>query len=168
MKIVHVSISGPFIDNWGYQVNLLTKYLQKVGVKNFVVASANDFPIYLKREVIEEIRAKGNNYDLDGVTVRRIPTKQISTSFIITKGLKDVLEDIQPNVIFHHNFNCTSMPICARYAKKHEIPMVVDNHADYINMTKNRLWQWFYYKLLIGLSCKLYNRQIYWGHPFPL
>lgn len=161
MKIVHVSISGPFIDNWGYQVNLLTKYLQKVGVKNFVVASANDFPIYLKREVIEEIRAKGNNYDLDGVTVRRIPTKQISTSFIITKGLKDVLEDIQPNVIFHHNFNCTSMPICARYAKKHEIPMVVDNHADYINMTKNKLWQWFYYKFLIGLSCKLYNRQIY-------
>lgn len=161
MKIVQVSISGPFIDGWGYQVNLLTKYLQKEGIQNYIIASSNDFPNYLKQEVVEEIKAKGNNYMLDGVVVRRIPTKKISTSFIYPKGLKSVLEEIQPDVIFHHNLNCISMPIAARYAKKHGIPMVVDNHADTINMTKNKLWIWLYYKFLIGMSCKLYQKQIY-------
>lgn len=161
MKIVHVCISGPYIDNWGYQENLLPQYLQKVGVQNYIVASSNDFPNYLKREVAEEIKAKGNKYTLDGIVVCRIPTKKISTSFIYPRGLKEVLKEIQPDVIFHHNLNCTSMPIAARYAKKHGIPMVVDNHADTINMTKNKLWIWFYYKFLIGVSCKLYQKQIY-------
>lgn len=161
MKIVHISISGPFIDGWGYQENLLPQYLQKVGVQNYIVASSNDFPNYLKSEVAEEIKAKGNKYTLDGIVVCRIPTKKISTSFIYPRGLKEVLKEIQPDVIFHHNLNCTSMPIAARYAKKHGIPMVVDNHADTINMTKNKLWIWFYYKFLIGVSCKLYQKQIY-------
>lgn len=161
MKIVHISISGPFIDGWGYQVNLLTKYLQKEGVQNYVIASSNDFPKYLKQEIVEEIKSKGDKYELDGVGVFRIPTKRISTSFIYPKGLRAVLDEISPDVIFHHNFNCTSMPIAARYAKKHNIPMVVDNHADSINMTKNKFWTWFYYKFLIGASCKLHQKQIY-------
>ena len=80
MKIVHISISGPFIDGWGYQENLLPQYLQKVGVQNYIVASSNDFPNYLKSEVAEEIKAKGNKYTLDGIVVCRIPTKKISTS----------------------------------------------------------------------------------------
>lgn len=160
MKIVHICISSPYIDNWGYQENLLPNYLQKKGIRNYVVASSNDFPKYLKQEVVEIIKAKGNNYTLDGIVVRRIPTKRISNSFICPKGLKSVLEEIQPDVIFHHNFNCTSMPIAARYARKHGVPMVVDNHADTINMTKNKLWIWFYYKFLIRLSCKLYQKQI--------
>ena len=161
MKIVHVSISDPFIDDWGYQVNLLSRYLQYVGIQNYVVASANDFPAYLSAEVIKSIKAKGCHYELDGVIIRRIQTRKISNSFIYTKHLKQTLDEIQPNVIFHHNFNCTSMLVSAKYAKKHKIPMIVDNHADIINMSKNKFWVWFYYKLLIGLSCKVYRKQIY-------
>lgn len=157
MKIVHVSISAPFIDNWGYQENLLPKYLQMEGTKNYIIASANDFPAHFKSEIVN----KGTNYVYDGIVVRRIPTKKISTSFAFTKGLHKVLEEIKPDVIFHHNLNCTSMPICARYAKRKGIPMVCDNHADTINMTKHRLWAWFYYRLLIGFSCKIHKNQIY-------
>ena len=161
MKIAHISISDPFIDNWGYQINLLTRYLQEIDVQNYIVASANDFPSYLEKETRMEIEAKGNEYDLNGIKVRRIPTKKLSTTMVVTWGLRDVLEDIKPDVIFHHNFNCTSMPICARYAKRHCIPMVVDNHADTINMSKNRLWSFIYYKLLIGVSVKLHQKQIF-------
>ena len=157
MKIVHVSISSPFIDSWGYQENLLPKYLQMEGTKNYIIASANDIPAHLKSEIVN----KGTNYVYDGIVVRRIPTKKISTSFAFTKGLHKVLEEIKPDIIFHHNLNCTSMPICARYAKRKGIPMVCDNHADTINMTKHRLWAWFYYKLLIGFSCKIHKKQIY-------
>ncbi len=159
MKIVHVSISAPFIDTWGYQENLLARYLQEAGVQNYIVASCNDFPAYLRQEVIDKIKAKGNRYDLNGILVWRILTKKVSTSMVVTKGLRKVLEEINPDAIFHHNLNCTSMPICARYAKKHHIPMVVDNHADTINMTKNKLWSIVYYKLLTRTSVKLYQNQ---------
>ena len=157
MIIVHVSISSPFVDSWGYQENLLPKYLQMEGTKNYIIASANDLPAHLK----SEIENKGTNYVHDGIVVRRIPTKKISTSFAFTNGLHKVLEEIKPDVIFHHNLNCTSMPICARYAKRKGIPMVCDNHADTINMTKHRLWAWYYYRLLIGFSCKIHKKQIY-------
>lgn len=160
MKIVHICISGPFIDNWGYQPNLLTRYLQNLGVQNYIVASANDFPSYLDSKIKESIVAKGNNYDLNGVNVRRIPTKMVSSSFIITQKLERTLDDIQPDVIFHHNLNCTSLPIAARYAKKHKVLMMVDNHADTINMSKNKIWSWFYYRFLIGTACRIYNKQI--------
>ena len=161
MKIVHISISAPFIDGWGYQENLLSRYLQKAGTDNYIIASATDFPKYLKQEVVNEIKSKGTNYKLDGIIVRRIATKRISASFVYTKGLNGVLEEIHPDVIIHHNINCTSMPICARYAKKNGIPMVCDNHADNINMSRNKLWVWLYYKLLTGGACKIYKNQIY-------
>lgn len=161
MKIAHISVSAPFIDGWGYQENLLPKYLQKAGVQNFIVASSTSFPSYLKKEVIDEIKTKGNRYNLDGVEIRRIPTRKVSTSLFIPKGLKKELEDINPDVIFHHNFNNTSLSISALYAKKRGIPLIVDNHADYINMTKNKVWAWFYYKFLIGMTCKTHQDQIY-------
>lgn len=161
MKIVHVSISSPFIDSWGYQENLLPRYLQIEGTQNYIIASANDFPAHLKSDRLSDIRNKGTNYLFDGIVVRRIPTKKITTSFAFTKGLRKVLEEIKPDVIFHHNLNCTSMPICARYAKRKGIPMVCDNHADKINMTKRRLWAWFYYRFLVGITCKIYKDQIY-------
>ena len=160
MKIAHICISNPFIDGWGYQENLLAKYLQKVGTHNYIIASANDFPTYLKQKDIEEIMAKGNRYLLNGLVVRRIQTKKISTSLVIPLGLTQILEEIKPDVIFHHNFNCSSLPISARYAKKKHIPLFCDNHADSINMSKNKLWVWFYYKFLIRMSTQLYKHQI--------
>lgn len=161
MKIVHISISAPFVDSWGYQDNLLPKYLQQKGVDNYLIVSSNDLPSSLKPEEIEEIKSKGSRYSLNGFIVIRIRTKKISTSSAITIGLRKALEEIRPDVIFHHNINCTSMPISARYAKKHSIPMVCDNHVDPINVTTNKLWLWFYYKFLTQLSCKLHNKQIY-------
>lgn len=162
MKIVHICISDPYIDGWGYQANLLPKYLQQLGAENIVVASENTFSSYLKPEIVAAIKVKGTHYVGDNDTeIYRITTGKVSESFIYTKGLMRILEYIKPDAIFHHNFNCTSLPISARYARKYDIPMVVDNHADTINMTKSTLWAWFYYKFLIRMSCRLYHEQIY-------
>ncbi len=161
MKVLHICISAPYIDGWGYQENLLPKYLQNMGHRNYVVASSSNFPTYLKQKVREEIKAKGLQYNFDGIEVRRIPSLKISSSFVIPKNLHVALDDIRPDVIFHHNFNSTSLPIAARYAKKHCIPMVVDNHADIINMSGNKLWRWFFYKFLIRITCKICQNQIY-------
>lgn len=161
MKIVHICISNPYIDGWGYQENLLTQYLQKNDTQNYIIASANNFPVYLSSKKIDEIKLKGNDYNNEGIFIKRIKTKRISTSFLVPFGLRRTLEEIKPDVIFHHNFNCTSMPVAAHYAKTCGIPMMVDNHADSINMTKNRLWVFVYYKILIGLAARLHKNDIY-------
>lgn len=161
MKIVHICISAPFIDGWGYQENLLPRYLQKHGTENYVIASANDFPNYLRQELINEIKSKGNAYVVDGVKTYRIRTKKVTHSLVLTMGLRDLLKEIRPDVIFHHNFNCTSLPIAARYSKKHGIPLMVDNHADTINMSKNKIWVFVYYRMLIYFSTKYHQKDIY-------
>lgn len=161
MKIVHICITEPYVDGWGYQSNLLPQYLQKQGIQNYIVTSANNFPCYLKKEEAEKIMAKGKSYEIDGVIVKRIKTLKITHALLLCHGLSKVLEEVKPDAIFHHNFNCTTFPIAARYAKKARIPLVLDNHADTINMTSHKLWVWLYYKFLIRNSCRLYKNQIY-------
>ena len=160
MKIVHVCISAPYIDGWGYQENLLPQYLQKNGVQNYIIASANDFPSYLSPQEITNIKSKGNNYCLGEIHITRIRTRHLSTSFLIPFGLHEALNEIKPDVIFHHNFNCTSLPIAACHARKRGIPLFVDNHADVLNMSHNKIWAFVYYKLLIRLSCKIHQKEI--------
>lgn len=160
MKIIHICISAPYIDGWGYQENLLPHYLQKQDTQNFVIASANDFPSYLASKKISEIKAKGEDYSIGDIHIKRIKTKRFSTSFLVPFGLRKSLEDISPDVIFHHNFNCTSLLIAASYAKRKKIPLFVDNHADIINMSRNKLWVFVYYKLLVRGSCSLCKKEI--------
>ena len=83
MKIVHICISAPYIDGWGYQENLLPKYLQQAGIQNAVIASGNDFPFYLSTQEISDIKAKGENYTIGEVYIKRIKTKRFSTSFLV-------------------------------------------------------------------------------------
>ena len=165
MKVVHVCITNPYIDGWGYQENLLALYMTKIGIETHVVASKNDFPKYLTEDVIEDIRMKGDDYAVDGVIIHRIETSKISDSCIITHGLKQKLEEIQPDLIFHHNVNATSLIVCANYCKSNECVLFADNHADEINLSKNRLWVLLYYKFLQRVTCALIDKQVklYYG-----
>lgn len=161
MKILHICISGQYIDGWGYQENLLPDYLNDLGVENSVIAPIDNFPCYVKPAEIAAIRAKGSDYFFDGVRVIRIKTIKITTSLLFTRGLKRLLEDIKPDAIFHHNFNCSSLVVAARYSKRHSIPLLVDNHADEINMTTNKIWSFVYYRFIIRMICRNYKKELY-------
>lgn len=160
MKIVHVCISAPYIDGWGYQENLLPKYLQNEGIENYVLASACSFPRYITPDIVLAIINKGVSYEIDGVKITRIKTTRISSSFIITRDFYKQLNAIHPDVIIHHNFNITTLPLSAKYSRINHIPLLVDNHADTINMTKNKLWSFVYYKMMIRLTTYLHRKQI--------
>lgn len=154
MKIVHICISAPYIDGWGYQENLLPEYLNSLGVENYVIASSSNFPTYLKQEEILKIQSKGRKYQYNGITVYRLNTCSLSSNFIVTCRLSKVLEEIKPDIILHHNINPTSLLIASRYSKKNGCTLLVDNHADEINMNKNKAWVAFYHKFLVRFSCK--------------
>lgn len=155
MKIVHVCLSAPYVDGWGYQENLLPEYLQKNGVENHVITSNDNLPVYLNKEMKEGIVKKGNSYSIGEIKIHKIRGKKITTSLLLSYGLKDKLEEIAPDVIFHHNVSVTTLPIVSKYAKKHKCKLFVDNHADDINMSKNKLWILLYYKCLSRLACRI-------------
>lgn len=154
MKIVHICISAPYIDGWGYQENLLPEYLADNNIDNYIITCNNVFSSYLPQEQIENIKQKGNHYSINGIMVNRIPAKKITTTFIIPYGLYNELKSISPDVIFHHGVNSTSLLIASIYAKKNKCILMADNHADIINISKNSVWNYVYHKMLIRYTIK--------------
>ena len=149
MKIVHISEN--YIEGWGYQENLLPLYQKRAG-HDVVVISDNAHLKYVQnRELAEQIAAKGTEYEYDGIKIYKVKTilNTSSTSFAC-KGLYKILEKEQPDMIFHHNVNVSTLTVAARYKSLHpEVRLYADNHADWINESKNRLWHWFFYDTLI-------------------
>lgn len=153
MIIVHICLTSAYIEGWGYQENLLPEYLCKAGTDNYIITSNNVFPTYISQEAKEKIVAKGTKYKVGNVTIHKISGKRVSSSVLIPYGLKDKLEELKPDVIFHHGVSITTLPIVTKYVSRHKCKLFVDNHADEINMSKNKLWVIFYYKFLSRLSC---------------
>ncbi|MDO4800667.1 MAG: glycosyltransferase [Prevotellaceae bacterium] len=153
LKILHVCLSGQYIDGWGYQENLLPHYLSKQGTENIVITSANHFPSYLPARKIEEIKAKGVDYLFDGVRIIRIPTKNPTDSLTFAPSLYKTICDVAPDVIFHHDVVFSTLETVRHYAKEHSVILFVDNHADELNMSHNAIWRYVYHKIANRFAC---------------
>lgn len=149
MKIVHISEN--YIEGWGYQENLLPLYQKRAG-HDVVVISDNEHLKYVQnQELADKIIKQGTEYMYDGVKIYKIKTylNTSSTSFFC-RGLYKILEREQPDMIFHHNVNTSTLPVAVRYKRYHpEVRLYADNHADWINESKNRIWHKVFYDTLI-------------------
>ena len=161
MKVVHICLVA-YLDGWGYQDNLLPDYMVKAGHDVVVVSSANHFPSFLKNEEKEKIQAKGNEYYYNNVHIYRIKTKLNTSNFnFYCSGLSNILKKERPDVIFHHDVNCTTMLQCWWYCKKNpNTKLFVDNHADYINQSKRKLWNLLVPHGLLRLCVKLISKRV--------
>lgn len=153
MKILHICLSGQYIDGWGYQENLLPHYLTTVGTENVVVASADYFPAYLSEDKVEEIKWKGTDYIYDGVRIIRIPTKNPTDSLAYAKSLYKTICDVKPDVIFHHDVVFSTLESVRRYVLEHPVTLFIDNHADELNMSHNVIWRFVFHKFANRLAC---------------
>ncbi|MCD7926870.1 MAG: glycosyltransferase [Bacteroides sp.] len=161
MKITHICLAN-YNDNWGYQENLLPEYQYKRGDDVTVIASSKKFASFLNEEEILKTKSKGSKYKINGVNIRRIKTylNTQNSSFIIW-GLYRNLCDLSPDLIFHHGVSLSSLLIVYAYALVHkEVVVMVDNHADIINQTKNKLWFSVYYHIILRLTCKLVGNRV--------
>jgi len=154
MKIVHISEN--YIEGWGYQENLLPLYQKRAG-HDVVVISDNEHLKYVQnQELADKIAKQGNEYEYDGIKIYKIKTylNTSSTSFFC-RGLYKILEREQPDMIFHHNVNCSTLPVAAKYKRNHpQVRLYADNHADWINESKNKLWHKVFYDTLMPFTVK--------------
>jgi len=152
MKIVHITENH--IDGWGYQENLLPLYQKRAG-HDVAVISDNDHLRYIQNPALaREIIGRGREYEWDGIRIYKIKTYLTTTTdALFCRGVYKILEKEKPDVIFHHNVNISTLTVAARYRRRHpRVTLYADNHADWINESKNRLWHFFYCKCLIPLQ----------------
>ena len=149
MKIVNVCISAPYIKGFRYQENILPNYFVSEGLECIIIGG-NILPKYVTPN-----KVKTGIFSDQGKKLIRIKSYKITSEFLITFGLYKQLKEEKPDVIFHHNLNCTSLVICTLYRMLNKnVVLIIDNHADYINRNQNKIWQLFYYRLLVKLSAK--------------
>lgn len=154
MRIIHIALN--YIDGWGYQENLLPLYQQTAGHKVTVVSDNQHYKYIHNDTLIEQINSRGNEYAYKGIKIYRIKTHfNTSISSFLCSGLYDILEREQPDMIFQHDLNTSTLSVAAKYKKRHpDVKLYVDNHADWINESKNRFWHLFFYEFLIPLQIK--------------
>jgi glycosyltransferase involved in cell wall biosynthesis len=159
MKIINICISNPYIEGFAYQENILTDYFLDEGLETTIIG-VNVLPSYLNSKKI-----KPGVYSDNGKKIIRINCLRITTEFIIPFKLYKQLKHERPDIVFHHNLNCTSLIICTIYKIFNpEIILLVDNHADKINCSKNKFWKFVYAGILVRFSGKfasLFVRKFY-------
>ena len=159
MKIANICISAPYIEGFAYQENILTDYFLDAAIDTIIIGS-NILPSYIKSKKI-----RPGIYSDRGKKIIRINCFKISNEFVIPASLYRHLKQERPDVIFHHNLNCTSLIISTIYKIFHpSTTLLVDNHADHLNCSQNKFWRLIYQRMLVRVSAKfssLFARKFY-------
>lgn len=160
MKIIHICINTPFVEGMGYQENMLCKYQSQAGHQVYVISI--DF-IY---DVNGWKHVNAGEYHYENIKIIRLKHHRLTWGMIFPHKLYKTLCRIKPDMIMHHNINCTSLVISEYYCMLNKnCTLIADNHADYINCNNSKIVQFFLYKLLIGGSQKILGRFVdkYYG-----
>lgn len=140
MRILHLCLSAFFVDNYSYQENMLAKYHVKQGHDVTVIASLFTFNKEGKGDYYPE---PCSYQDQNGFKVIRLAYRKPerwNRLFRHYIGLRENLENVNPDVIFVHNASFGDTPIIKCYLKKHpNVKVFADSHTDYINSAKNWL-----------------------------
>lgn len=152
MKILHVCLSNFYIDNYGYQENILPKMHKFQGHEVAILASTETFIENSKLGYVEP-----SSYITEyGVPITRIPYSKklphgLAKKIRIYKGVNKTLYSFKPDILFIHGGQFASMKQIVNYVKKHPyVKVYIDNHADYINSGTN----WVSRKILHGIIYK--------------
>lgn len=164
MKIVHLCLSGPYNDNWGYQDNLLPLYHQKLG--NDVTVIATNTMHGPKGPIIP---TDESDYHLEnGLHIIRLSVKPL-INMRIGKAYSyfqvyDLLKILKPDFIMIHGLITVTVLQAIKYKKRINLDcnIIADTHQDYNNSpTKNTIKNRIYFmslRLLNKISIKHYKR----------
>jgi 1,2-diacylglycerol 3-alpha-glucosyltransferase len=155
MKIVHLCLSGPYNDNWGYQDNLLPLYQQKLGHDVTVIATNT---MHGPKGPI--VQCDEGDYRLEnGLRIIRVSVKPL-----ITKKLGqaygyfhvyNLLKSLKPDYIMVHGLVSITALQAIKYKKKinPNCIIVAYTHTDYNNSPqKNTLKNKMYFLSLVLLN----------------
>lgn len=157
MKILHCCLASFYIDNYGYQENILPlmhKY------QNHEVAILASTETYLSNKKLGYIKPS-TYFTKEEISITRVPYVKWLPSVVVHKlrlynGIKKVLDDFKPEFIFLHDFQFLSIFVVTSYVRKHPgVKVVADSHTDYINSARGFISR----KILHGIIYKYCARE---------
>jgi 1,2-diacylglycerol 3-alpha-glucosyltransferase len=150
MRVLHLCLSCFYIDNYGYQENMLPKYHVLQGHEVKVIASLVSFdskgrPCLLKNE--------GEYLAADGYIVARTdykrPFYRMNKRF---RRYNNVYRDIaafRPDTIFMHDCQFWDIFEVIKYLKQHpRVQVFVDGHTDLLNSARTWLSREILHKIV--------------------
>jgi glycosyltransferase involved in cell wall biosynthesis len=157
MKILHCCLANFYIDNYGYQENILPKQHKLDGHVVEILASTET---YIDHKVLGYVNATSYLSE-SGIPITRLPYSAFLPHFIVKKlriykGVTKVLERFRPDIIFVHDCQFLDMRHLVKYARKNSsVKIFVDCHADFINSARNWLSKYILHKIIYRYCAKM-------------
>ena len=156
MKIVHCCLASTYVDNYGYQENILPKVHKFQGHDVEIIASTEN---YLSSRTLGYSRP-GSYINENGVPVTRLPYVNwlpgiFSRKLRVYKGLMQKLLEIKPDIIFLHDIQFLDIVEIVKYVKNNPNTKVfVGGHTDFINSARNWLSKNILHKIIYKWCAK--------------
>ncbi|MAJ98174.1 MAG: glycosyltransferase [Flavobacteriales bacterium TMED288] len=156
MKILHVCLAAFYIDNYGYQENILPKMHKLQGHVVKILASTET---YLNGNQLSYIK-QGTYINEDGIEVTRLAyTKNIPSLLVrklrIYSNILKNLNEFKPDLIFLHDIQFISIFKIIEYLKVNKNVLVyADGHADFTNSATNWVSKNLLHKLIYKRCAK--------------
>ena len=153
-KLVHVCLTAPYVYGLGYDENIMPYYHKQMGYDVYIIS-------YSELEN-EESNPKDNKV----FRLKRGPRHFVLSKFGVFIGLYDILNRINPKIIYVHNAQFISFPKIIKYKRNHPgVKIFVDNHDDYynspINGIKAHILYYVIYRSILYSSAKYV--EMFWG-----
>jgi len=158
LKILHCCLAAFYIDDAGYQENILPRIHQGQGHEVEIVASTET---YIDNKALGYI-APGSYNNSDGILVTRLPYISWLPHVVAKKvrsyrGLTEVLSRFKPDILFLHNCQFWDVGSIIAYKRKNpEVKIFVDGHSDFINSATT----WISKHLLHGVLYRYCTKRI--------
>ena len=156
MKIMHCCLAAFYIDNYGYQENILPKIHKMQGHDVYIVASTEN---YLEDKTLGYSEAR-SYINEDGIPVTRLPyvswlPAKITRKLRMYVGLTEELENFKPEVIFLHDVQFLDVIKIVAYVKRNpETKVFADGHTDFINSARNWVSKHILHKVIYKWCAK--------------
>ncbi len=158
MKIVHISVIGPYTDGLSYQENMLAKYHHLDGHEVILLANQYSF----MNDGYPHKVDKGSFISQDGYKYIRLETKHnLKYKFKRYKNIIKLLKLIKPDLIFSHGFQYIDILKIARFATSISSKLIVDNHADFTNSARNFLSKIILHKNLWRIIARKISKHVH-------
>lgn len=157
MKILHCCLSCFYVDNYGYQENILPKQHKLDGNEVEILASTET---YVDRETLGYVEPRAYISE-SGIPVRRLAYKRFLPHFIMKKlriyrGLADAINRFMPEIIFVHDCQFLDIRQIGKYARRNpSVRIFVDCHTDLHNSAKNLVSKYVLHKIIYRYCAKV-------------
>lgn len=157
MKILHCCFANSYIDNYGYQENVITRIHKAQGHDVLIAASTET----IKRGGGIVYTEPSEYINEDGITVHRLPYTKLLPHAIAKKvriytGVNNLIRSFKPDIVFMHDAQTAAVFTIVRYVKENpSVKLYIDSHTDFVNSAHG----WVSKHILHGILYKFYVRE---------